>query len=304
VFPFSYSEFYARYAAPRQMRLRKKCRKSHDALASAVAALYGDDSPLLDEMGECPDYTDILPGIQHAAEFQERISPLTWTCRLEDVRKDLPPLMKEVREVELGPEGRRVYDDLERELYAAIGSGVSINSYLTLLTRLKQATSGYLPDSNGTICRIDTAKRDCLYDLLREAAGEPAIVFARYHADLDTIQSVAKQLGLRYAEISGRRKDGLTADATLTDRADVTGVQPQSGGVGVDLSRATLGLGYSFARSPNLYDQAVARMHGPGVNGRAWYDIVCRDTVDADDHSGTKDLKQVIAGVLRRLSVK
>jgi SNF2 family DNA or RNA helicase len=300
IFGPDYAAFLARFAAPKQVRRRKRLRKIHDSVTAAIAELWGPDSPLIDTWGDCPDYTTILPGIRNAAEFAERIAPVTWRCESADVL-DLPPLIQDRREVELGPEARRVYDALEREFTAEVnGSQVSINSLLTLQIRLQQISSGFLPDDSGRVNRIDTAKRDALRDLLHEA-GEPTIVFCRFRADLDTVEQVAKAIGLRYAELSGRRKDALTDLATLRDVVDVAGVQPQSGGAGIDLSAARIGVWYSLARSLPQYDQAIARLHRPGTKGTRIYSIVATNTIDAELQSAITDRREVIDGILARL---
>ena len=300
IFGTDYGEYLARYAAPRQMRRRKRLRAAHHAMADGIAALFGPDSPLLSEWGDCPDYTQWLPGLRNAAEFEERIAPITWRCKSSDVL-DLPPLIQDERTVELGPAARRAYDQLETELYADIGAGVPINSRLTLWTRLQQLTSGFLPDRDETCHHIDTAKRDALYDLLAEA-GERVVVFCRFTPDLDTAESVARSLGLRYAELSGRRKDAMTDMATLAPGTDVTGVQVQSGGQGIDLSAAPIGIWYSLPRPLWQYDQGASRLHRPGTTGTRMYQLIAADTIDEDIRDSIRDHREITEGVLDRMS--
>jgi SNF2 family DNA or RNA helicase len=299
VFGTDYAAFLARYAAPRQTRLRKRLRKSYGNMLSSLAELLGPDAPVLAEMGECPDYTGLLPGLRNAAEFSARIAPITWRCESAAVL-DLPPLIQDTREVELGPYARRVYDDLERDFAAEVnGASVSINSLFTLGVRLQQITGGFLPDDSGRVNRIDTAKRDALRDLLAEA-GEPTVVFCRFRADLDVVEHVCRGLGLRYVELSGRRKDAITNLATLAP-CDVAGVQAKSGGAGIDLSAARIGIFFSLSQSLPEYDQAVARLHRPGTTGVRLYSLVARETIDADIHAAIADRREIVDGILARL---
>ena len=113
-----YGAFLARYAAPRQLKLRTRLRKSHQGLVAAIAECFGPDSPLLDECGEQPDWSQWLPGLQHADEFAARTGAVTWQCKSADVL-DLPPLISDSREIQLGPEGQRVYDEILCQLEAA-----------------------------------------------------------------------------------------------------------------------------------------------------------------------------------------
>jgi len=299
IFGPSYSDYLRLFAAPRQTRLRKRLRSAHDAMSEAIAEAWGHDSPLLDDWGEPPDHTLWLPGILHPDEFAQRIAPITWRCETADVL-DLPPLIYDERTVDIGPEARRLYDALERDFAAEVADGhVTINSVLTLAVRLQQITSGFVPDDSGRLRRVDHAKRDALRDMLAEA-NEPTVVFCRFRADLDTVAAVAQSLGKRYAEISGRRKDGLTEMSTLRP-GDVTGVQPKSGGAGIDLSGAPIGIWFSLAQSLPEYDQGVSRLHRPGTKGTRMYSIVSADTIDAEIHSAISDRREVVAGILARL---
>lgn len=301
IFGPDYTAFLARYAAPKQMRLRKKLRTSHEALAAAIAECFGPDSPLLDEWGDPPDVTKQIPGLRNAAEFAAKIAPITWQCASADVL-DLPPLIQEHREVALTPEGRRVYDALQCELEATLADGntVEITSRLSLLTRLQQITSGFLPTPDGRINRVDTAKRRALYDLLAETT-EPTVVFCRYVADLDTVREVAASLKRRYGELSHRRKDAITDMATLAENVDVVGVQPKSGGVGIDLSRAKVGVWFSLAFSLMEFDQGTKRLHRPGTTGVRMYSLVVPDTIDAEIHSAIADRREIVDAVYARM---
>ena len=301
IFGEDHTAYLRHFAAPWQLRKRKRLRTSHNAVAVALAECFGPDAPILDKWGECPDYTAWLPGLQNAAEFEERIRPITWRCASADVL-DLPPLIQDERIVELGAEARRYYNDLEQHLYADIGAGVTITSFLGMLTRLQTLTSGFVTDITGRLCRLDdNPKRDALYDLLAEAGGEPAVVFCRYVADLDTVAEVAKLLGLRYAELSGRRKDAVTNLATLREGIDVAGVQPQSGGVGIDLSRAKIGIWFSFPRPLYQVEQAISRLHRPGTKGVRFYSLVAADTIDIDILESIRDKREIVEGVMERL---
>jgi SNF2 family DNA or RNA helicase len=302
IFGASHTLFLQRYAAPAQMRKRKKFIASHNAVAAAIVACYGPDSPLLDTWGEPPDLTNFLPGLRNAAEFEEKIAPITWRCKTSDVL-DLPPLITEERYIDLPPGAAAVYRQLEEEAFADVGEGVPINSYLTLMTRLQQVTSGFITDQAGRTHVVHTAKRQALHDLLAET-GEPTIVFCRYTADLDTVEQVAKALGLRYAELSGRRHDALTNMATLKPGVDVAAVMPQSGGVGVDMSSAKVGVWYSLAQYLAHYDQGVTRLHRPPSTGTRFYSLIVGNSIDQDIHTAIADRREIVAGVWDRMKLR
>jgi SNF2 family DNA or RNA helicase len=301
IFGPDYAAFLDRYAAPKQLRRRKKLRIAHSSVAAVIAELWGADSPLIDEWGEAPDYTPWLPGLRNAEEFAARIAPITWSCKSADVL-DLPPLLQDSREVKIGAEAQRLYDQLLDQLWADTGHGtVTINSALTMSVRLQQITSGHVGTDNGRLYRFrDNPKHEALHDLLSQTS-EPSVVFCRYIADLDVVAEITKSLGKRYAEFSHRRKDALTNLATLRQGVDVAGVQPKSGGVGIDLSTAKIGVWYSLALSLPEYDQGIGRLHRPGSTGTRIYSIVAQGTIDADIHQAIADRREIIQAIEARI---
>lgn len=188
---------------------------------------------------------------------------------------------------------------------------------LARLLRLMQATGGTLPTDEGDKRRFSTAKADALMEfdagdhpcggLLYEAGCypkhpggvEPVCVYAHFRDDLDAIRAVAERAGLRYREISGRRGDGLTESSEMAPDADVVGVQIQSGGTGVDLTRSCFGIWYSKGHSLGDYDQALARQHRPGQSRPVTFvHIEVIDTIDRDVYRSLMSRRGVVAGVL------
>lgn len=110
---------------------------------------------------------------------------------------------------------------------------------------------------------------------------EPVVVHCVFRHDLDVIQQVSKAQGRVYAELSGRRRDGLNVDSEMVAGVGVLGCQIQSGGVGIDLTRAAIGIYHSMTPRLGVYDQSKARRNRPGQT-RAPRDIhlVAENTVE------------------------
>jgi hypothetical protein len=102
----------------------------------------------------------------------------------------------------------------------------------------------------------------CVADRL--GGPEPVVVYVSFIADLDAVREEAEKVGLRYREISGRRHDGLTDGATMIEDADVVGVQVDSGGTGIDLTRSCYGIWYSTTYKAGIFAQALKRQDRPG----------------------------------------
>jgi superfamily II DNA or RNA helicase len=213
----------------------------------------------------------------------------------------------EVREVELRPATMTLYKRLYEDFCADVGSGVvSFDNALVRLLRLAQVTSGHLPvttvEGETAVEIVDTAKADALRELLEDIPpGEPVVCFARFTHDLDEVERIAGSMSppRSYAELSGRRRDGLDEDSTLIGGADVVGVNMRSGGEGVDFSRARYCVFMSVGFSLGDYEQALKRTHRPGQTRRVvYYHLVASGTVDVDTYAALSDRRDVVEYIL------
>jgi SNF2 family DNA or RNA helicase len=220
---------------------------------------------------------------------------------------DLPPVMHETRTCELSPKARRIYKGLFDEFVAEVDEGtITVTNALTKLLRLAQVTSGHLrldsPDDEtpGEVVEIDSAKRDLFADMLVDMPEhEPLVVFCRFHHDLDAIKAVATAQGRSCGELSGRRNQLAQWQAGDTS---VLAVQIDSGGEGIDLTRARIAIYYSVGFSLGRYNQSLARLHRPGQQGSVmYYHLITEDTVDADIYKALADKEQVIERILRTI---
>lgn len=185
----------------------------------------------------------------------------------------------------LGPEARQAYDAMQKDLLAFISQReVEAANAMVLTTKLAQLSGGFCktPDGDIVYASDPPEKAQLLADLLDEIpADEPIVVFARFHADLDQIARVAAATGRQYGEISGRRRDGLSADSKLQPGVLLLGVQLQAGGVGIDLTRAAVCVFYSLDFRLADYLQSRKRVHRPGQTRRVTYvHLLAEDTLD------------------------
>jgi SNF2 family DNA or RNA helicase len=206
---------------------------------------------------------------------------------------DLPPEMHVTLTCQLGAEARRAYRSLKRNLMAELDTGeVTAANALVKLLRLQQITGGYIRTDDGQDVQIDSAKMNLLRDVLEDIdPQEPVIVFCRFHKDLEAVNRVADETGRRSLELSGRMDELKQWQA---GEAPVLAVQIDSGGVGVDLTRARYSIYYSLGFSLGSYEQSLARIHRPGQTRPVEYiHLLAQDTVD----------EQVMAALARRSDV-
>lgn len=188
-------------------------------------------------------------------------------------------------------------------------STVTPANVMVRLLRLQQLTGGTVIDDEGKRVRVSKAKATLLADVLEEVGctektathdPEPVVVFCRFRSDLDAVKEVAEAANLRYAEISGRRHDGLSEDAEMNPDADIVGVQIQSGGTGVDLTRARVGIWYSLGYSLSDYLQARKRLDRPGQKRPVlMVHLLASETADFDVYEALEGRRTVIARVIR-----
>lgn len=196
---------------------------------------------------------------------------------------DLPELVERDRVVRLSPRTVKAYDTLKRESvlrFEDVDDVLIAPNALAAQTRLQQLTSGYATPADsfgiGTDVLIGTEKRDALIDLFAELdSAQPVVVFCRFEYDLRQIARAAELAGRPYLEQSGRSND-WRAWRSRDDNA-VLGVQIQSGGAGIDLTRAPYAVFYSHTFSLGDYEQAVKRVHRPGQTQRTFvYHLIAR----------------------------
>lgn len=237
---------------------------------------------------------------KNLAEFRERFASFAFEVAKADAL-DLPAETDVERRTELEPTAERTYRSLSKAFWAEVDAGeVTATNALAKLLRLQQVTSGTLPTDEGKLVRISTAKRKLLADVLTEIPlSEPVVVFARFRQDLEAIAEAAFEAGRAYGEISGRRKDALADDAHMRPDLDLVGVQIQSGGVGIDLTRARYAIFYSTGFNLGDYLQARARVHRPGQDRPVTYlHLLVEDTIDETVHRALRRRQEVVRAIL------
>lgn len=238
-----------------------------------------------------------LLGYRNERELNERFYQYAYRVGKEVL--DLPAALHIDRECVLEPQARKMYDDMRDDfiMWLSDGSEVTATNALAKMLRLQQITSGVAPAEDGGVVRVSTAKADLLEDILEDIAPlEPVVVFARFRADLDAIKEVAAKMGRTAAELSGRVNELADWQA---GSATILAVQIQSGGVGIDLTRAHYCVYYSLGFSLGNYEQSLARVHRPGQEQPVTYfHLVAKGTIDKVVYEALNNRKDAIQAVL------
>lgn len=209
---------------------------------------------------------------------------------------DLPEYHHIERKCELSAKARIHYNELRDEFITEVEGGIiTASNALVKLLRLQQLTGGWLADAN-----VDTNKAELLLEVLDElSADEPVVIFARFRRDLDTIHQIAGELGRDSFELSGRIN---SLHQWQNGNRPILAVQIQSGGVGIDLTRARHAIYYSLGYSLGEYDQSLARLHRPGQKYPVTYThLIAHRTVDDKVYKALRDKRDVVSAILAQI---
>lgn len=212
---------------------------------------------------------------------------------------NLPDFVHTYRTCELSSKARKVYRELDKQLYAEIAEGTcSPANAMVKVLRLQQLTSGYIAlDDTDRLAEVDTGKRDLLRDVLEDLPhSEPVVVFCRFTADVANVRWVAKELKRPCGELSGKRND---LKAWQDGESTILAVQIRSGGVGIDLTRAAYCIYYSVGHSLGDYLQSLDRTHRYGQKRNVtYYHLLAENTIDQKVYRALMQKKDVIDVIL------
>lgn len=236
-------------------------------------------------------------------ELSEKLDGNSWRVTSDEVL-DLPSSIHETIPVELRPKTKRVYAEIENEMVADVDAGViTASNALTKLLRLQQITSGYAAVDEGVPALLNgnPEKILTLEDRIQDLpTSEPIVVFCRFRHDLQEVEAMCRRIGRGYSEVSGHKK---TLEQWQNGDTEVLGVQVQSGGTGIDLTRSAYCFYYSIGFSLGDYEQSLARLLRPGQERMVrYYHLCCTGTVDERVYKALRERKNVVESVLETLS--
>lgn len=138
-------------------------------------------------------------GYQNLGEMQEVMAQNSIVVRKEDAL-DLPATVDITVPVHLAPRERAAYDSMKDQLAAVLAGGATatVPNRLAQMMRLRQITSGYLPDDAGVVQQVGDSKvaavRGVVCDTL---AGESrVVVFAHFRQEIsDLVAAIGKAEG-------------------------------------------------------------------------------------------------------------
>lgn len=145
-------------------------------------------------------------GFHRLDEMQRIMSQNSVVARKEDAL-DLPKTTDVTIPVELSAAEKKAYNEMKANLQTTFASGSTgtASSMLTRALRLRQITSGHMPDDNGVRQIIGNSKANTIRSLVNDTlAGEKrVVVFALFTAEIEMLQAALAEKGTEVLVVSG-----------------------------------------------------------------------------------------------------
>lgn len=226
------------------------------------------------------------------AELSQKISSKAIYAKKSECL-DLPPLVRETYEVELGKEQFSLYKQMLSDYVAFIqdaqtkeSKAVVAELAITKALRLRQILSGFVKTDKGEeIPLADVPRADALSEMLEDMCpSHKVIVWAVFKQDYERIRGICKSLDLEYAELHGDIKDkDKELDKWKKHSCRVMLANQGAGGIGIDLIESDVSIYYSKSFSLEHDIQSEARNYRGGSeihNKITRIDLVTLGTLD------------------------
>lgn len=255
-------------------------------------------------------------------DHHRRLRKFVHSCTRDDAKLSLPPCTHQVVPVALEGRQAKLYKQMDEDYIMTLGASIDDGdlvispNVLSKMLRLQQATSGAVgggDDLNPTEVEvIGTAKMDVLASILekvKDSKSGPVVVFCRFTHSIACVKAAAAELKMSCGELSGADRSGLTDTSTLAE-FDVTAVQYQSGGVGVDFTRSAHVICFDQLYDLGMFDQAMARCDRPGQERPVLVqhlvaEIGGKETIDGDMRTVVNErrdfITELLAGKIRKV---
>jgi SNF2 family DNA or RNA helicase len=256
-------------------------------------------------IGTAAGFNLIKPLAHAQAEIEDKLKDICLSIDLAG-HIDLKEPVVNTISVELPAKARKIYRDMEREMFAEIRKGKDIAAFSAAAKTMKclqLANGAVYTDEAGNWEDIHDAKLDALESIIEEASGAPVLVAYHFKSDLARLQK--------------RFRRGRVLDAepkTIRDwnagKIPVLFAHPASAGHGLNLQDGGNILAF-FSLNWNLEErlQIIERI-GPARQAQAGHDrpvfihnIIARDTIDElvlQRMEGKKEIVDLIMEATRR----
>jgi SNF2 family DNA or RNA helicase len=212
----------------------------------------------------------------------------------KDICLDLPPLVKEIRHSELGPQQKKLYKEMEKEFITFLKVQDEITPIvaefaMTKALRLLQICSGFVKDADGREFVLEKVpKLEILKELLEDITPDhKVIVWCSFIQNYKMIAQLCSKLKIKSVMLTGQQSTKEKQEAIDSFQMDqdvrVMIANRKAGGTGITLTAASYSIIYSRDVSLANEIQSEARNYRKGseVHEKVTkIDLITPDTVE------------------------
>ncbi len=234
---------------------------------------------------------------RNAAAARGRLKALIAPFKLRRVKsevlQDLPPKVEDLRMCDLSPHQAALYRTIVQRDGEALaedlrdtGRQVDYMSIFSTLSKLKMVCDHPALLVDGPRAQdFSSGKFDVFRELMDEAlaSGQKVVVFTQYLKMMDLIEAHLRSIRVSYSEIRGDTRDRAEAMRSFNhkDSCRVFVCSLLAGGVGIDLTSASVVIHYDRWWNAAREDQATDRVHRWGQRrGVQVFKLVTRGTLE------------------------
>lgn len=236
-------------------------------------------------------------------ELKTLITPFILRRVKKDVLDELPSKVEKKYLVELNSKQKQIYKSYLKEIKMNIENSkdkVNLFAYLTKLRELCLDPSLVVPDYVGKNSKLNIVK-----ELVEEASnsGKKILLFSQFTSVLKKIEEDFKQSGVNYLYLDGATsaKDRVERVKEFNENEDIKVflISLKAGGVGLNLTSASLVIHFDPWWNPSIEDQATDRAHRFGQkNTVEVIKLVAKDTIEEKIILMQEDKKELIQSLM------
>ena len=219
-----------------------------------------------------------------ASKFRDLIKPHCMRVTKDDVGIIRP--VTKIVPVKMTPKQAKVYRDIEQHDVARLGRHrIMTPLEVTNIVKRRQIASGFVVTDEEELVWLSDAKIDACFDLF-ERLPKPVVIFTVFDPEADALHERLTDEGYDVELVRGKVSKKLRPDIWRRfQRGQLDGIvcQVKTGGVGVDLWKASHGIFFSLSHSYITFDQAKSRMDHKKKRKANTLWILCSErTIDFD----------------------
>jgi len=243
------------------------------------------------------DFYEHVVDYRNIAELEAKVAPYTYRLARKDV-EGLPLIVTYTRDVEMRPEQRRIYKEMEDNACAFLGitptdllaffmdeNKVTASNGLVKLLKAQQVLGGHIKNSNDALQYIQHNRIKILHDILDEVEGK-VIIWARFQPEIQEIVTALRSKYGRdgvaefHGQVSQEIRETYKQHFQNAARCRYLVGQAGAGGVGQTFDAADTIINYSNDYSLYKRLQSMERATAFGKKQIAVIDMICPGTID------------------------